>query len=456
MDLGKLIQEFTSQIDSLKMYIESYDDVMDSMAKTYALSDDEIPFLGALNNLSRLSVKKKTDLNSFLEEMKKLNEEQEIFEESMFDSPDILLEHLASLFSNDLIKFEYADGELNIQVLDFETNKRFMKYLKKFSILYKHQTVFLQTSLIALTNTYEYYIGLLMRHLITTKFDSIKIEQKSISYQEIFDMGNIDEVKDRIISNIIEEYLRKKNTKWISLISEHTKKEILTELNDESEVINEIFQRRHIIVHNGAKVNRYFFNNVKEELRKDIKLDDDLSIEKEYLLMSLRNISKFFIKLVYLYWAHVDHENASERFNVIQLIAYNKLVEKDYEFAEVIYILLNKEVGKFNADEKLLYSVNYCQTLKWLKKQKEFDKYFRKIDFTLCNKQHTMCKHLLADNYVEASKVLNDLLNDRSEESVKNRWNDLNYYIDWPIFKDFKNSSEFIELTKQSGYEKFS
>ena len=190
-------------------------------------------------------------------------------------------------------------------------------------------------------------------------------------------MDNIDEVKDRIISNITDEYLKRSNQKWTNVIFD-SKKDVLRELAEEQEIINEIFQRRHIVVHNGGIVNRYYINNVKEQLRKDVKIDDEIFIDKEYLQLCLSSIYMFFVKIVFHYWCHNEHseqEAITERFNVYQKLGFDRLMDKDYKMAESIYDLIKSEFSKLRSDERLLFSVNYCQTLKWLKKDKEFERY---------------------------------------------------------------------------------
>jgi hypothetical protein len=162
-----------------------------------------------------------------------------------------------------------------------------------------------------------------------------------------------------------------------------------------------------------------------------------------------------FFKLVYIYWRHneITKDEFKKRFDVFQSIAYDKLRSEEYSLAEKIYEIIQIELNKQNAQDKLLFNINYCQSLKWQNKKSEFEKNLRKIDFSVCDNRHKLCKYLLSDDYISACKTLNSLLDDKSEEATQNRYNDINYYIDWPIFKLFKDTSEFNQLTQDRKYE---
>ena len=172
MELRKIILDFSEQIEALKAYIDSFDLVMNSISSSYSKSEEEDPFMRAVRNLSRLDLDSKRDPEAFLKEMRELNEVKEIFPEDLFDKPENLINFLAESFSTEKFKFRYKDNKVSIQISDFETQKRFDGYIKVISMIYKQQTFFTQTALIALTNTYEFYIGSLMRDYITRNFDS--------------------------------------------------------------------------------------------------------------------------------------------------------------------------------------------------------------------------------------------------------------------------------------------
>jgi len=112
------------------------------------------------------------------------------------------------------------------------------------------------------------------------------INEKKLSYDEILKLGSVDDALNYIKDKEIEKLMYMGFKNWMHFLD--TKIGIKAELIKEKiEEVNEIINKRHLLIHNGGIINATFLKNVDNKLILDMKIGDRIIIEEKYILDSI-------------------------------------------------------------------------------------------------------------------------------------------------------------------------
>lgn len=455
-NFSEIIKNFIVQMDSLKSYFDSYNfntfkvnDALGSNEVEESIQEGMIQLLGFISEV-------KDDPTKFGEKLKELNRKSKLFPEEIENNPNEIIKFLATKYSNNLMKYKYENDELTVNFLDYKTSVEFRKGLKKLEKISNQQVFFHNTALLGLTNTFEYYIAQILKDGIKRNFEKSG-KDKQMSLDTMLKFTTFNDAKDFLINESINQQLRESKRDVIRKICDYVTKELYKEeYSKEAEVMNEIFQRRNIVVHNKAIVNDEYLTSVPPELRKGIIKDQEIRVTKIYLHTALKDLTTFYLSLYYRYWIHItkNEDPESTRFHTYNGLAFDKLSEGNFVIAEKIYDIMRTDIKSLNGDLKLLLEINYSQTLKWQSKNVEFKRHFQRIDFSLAHDPHHLCRFLLIDDFNNACLVLGKILDDKTNHPENPLYNDVNYYIEWPIFSKFVDSEEFKDFMTQRGFDR--
>ncbi|MDP3304761.1 MAG: hypothetical protein Q8S15_01615 [Erysipelotrichaceae bacterium] len=452
-NLKKITLSFVDQLDSLMEYISSIAQTLDQIGQKFREGSDEKAILDSMKILSLMVADFKADPGLFLSGIHKTKKKNgsDFFPDEYDNDPEKIVRHFVELFSSSLCKFEFDGDKLTYTLKDYKLKVLLQEAMKRQKSIGMQVDMFAHSSLLTLVNNYEYLVSQVFSDIIVTKFETIEIDKKTISFNDLMKIGDIDEAKSHLIMEIINDQMRKSNVDWIKAISKYTNTKMHEKLTSETSIVNEIFQRRHIIVHNGGVVNAYYMSNVVESLRKDVKKGKKIQVSREYVENSIRNILILGLSVIFYYWQHIEPQNYGDRFSLFHNIAYDKLKANNLITADLLFDLINTETNKFNGEDKLLHCINASQTKKWLG-DKNYAKKLNETDFSLAHDNHKMCIAILNDNFDEANKHLKKIIESKDHKDHEFS-DDLTFYLDWPIFREYQKSEQFKILVKELGYE---
>ncbi|WP_139008665.1 hypothetical protein [Lactococcus lactis] len=73
-------------------------------------------------------------------------------------------------------------------------------------------------------------------------------------------------------------------------------------------------------------------------------------------------------------------------------------------------------------------------------------------DFSLADHRHQMCLEILDENYEEAIKEFEEVINE-DKEAYEDETSMINDFMSWPIFKKFSKSEQFNVFMSTKGYK---
>jgi hypothetical protein len=148
----------------------------------------------------------------------------------------------------------------------------------------------------------EVLIAGLVREFYTIKQEALVGEDKEFSLAELKEFGSIEEAITAAIDKRVEQFVWKSFDDW-SIWFEKRMNISFSEMLDDWDRTREVFERRHLIVHNEGRVNARYTQRVPEAIRPNLQLGEELPMDEHYGLQALDHLSVLGILGTTLVWA---------------------------------------------------------------------------------------------------------------------------------------------------------
>lgn len=110
--------------------------------------------------------------------------------------------------------------------------------------------------LTTLVGDFEVLVGRLAKIMLTAHPGQLAASERSFTWKDIAVFGSLDDFKEHAIDRAIEDMLRGSFGDWIEYF--RSKQRVTVPQLAEEPFVLEVFQRRHVIVHNGGRVSRLY------------------------------------------------------------------------------------------------------------------------------------------------------------------------------------------------------
>jgi hypothetical protein len=299
---------------------------------------------------------------------------------------------------------------------------------------------------IMLNNYFEFLFSDLLAYNFRKNTSSIDGKKISISLEDLKKYISIEEAYEDLIYKEVEALL-------LELNFEELKAYFSNKLNISLEVdlinwdfINEIRERRHIIIHNNSIVNNKYISRSKNPFK--YKLNDEVEISHEYFLNALNEIKLAGVLLCLNCWGSWDKDNATEAIEEIVNISFYDLKDAKYEFVNKICAYTDKNIkARSDQEDDIIYRIrfNHCIALKRLNKKEELAKKLTSIKTGALSPIFKIAHLTLKDKHKDAVDLI-DKAKIADELTIEK-------YQDWPIFQDIR-SDEKLHKKAIEAFEK--
>lgn len=405
----KLINEYQTNIHSLRMYLENAEEAFKIKKEFLKESSDLIMLLDYFN------IVKEEVSEEDIEREEKKKRISEVVEKQIIDN--------MRMTDDGGVEFKFKDLEVRKRII--ETANKMDKKIKQDKILYSGTLMLLVV----------YFEEMLSKMLLTDllKYPRIKIEENSITFEELKDLGSIDEAKKYLIEKEVNIIMKESCDYWFN---EHIKKLLKLKLNNYNKnkaKFNEIMARRNLLVHNEGIVNKYYLNRVGKDNIYSAKLGEKLNVDNIYIKEALETFEEVGIGvLVELYLKEpISDKDISFLF---EMTTTGYLFKDKYEIALVIYELL-LDSKKIKGELKKYCELNYWQCHKWLGITNDKVKELEKEDYSIYDVSLKLGGFALQEKYDEFYETFNN------QDCIT-----LEELKDWPIFKLMRKDDRFNKM----------
>lgn len=294
-----------------------------------------------------------------------------------------------------------------------------------------------ESFIISLISQFDAFIGGLVRVVFLLKPEILNSSEKNISFSELVSFGSVEEARNYIVEKEIETLLREGHADQFKWLENKLGIELRKGLDSWSAFI-EITERRNLFVHARGIVSNQYLQNCEKHGYKHLEavsLGDELKADIDYFNAAYECIYEIGIKLAHVLWRKIapqDIENADT--NLIG-VTYDLLYEQKYELAKRILDFAT-DLKKFSHERsKLVLIVNKAQAYKWSGNSVEALKIIRSKDWTAASDDFLLAEAVICDNFEQANTLVQKI----GAEGVMQK----DYYREWPLFKEYRETSEF-------------
>jgi hypothetical protein len=376
---------------------------------------------------------------------------------SIKEADTILLSSIESIEENFILKLEEMEKngaveinrnevpDYNVATLkDATLLNYYTQIMRPISKLEKLKSFIPRSLLIIMVSQWDSFFAQFVKSLFLKKKTLFSKFSGNIEYKDLSQYESMEEIKTGIIEKEVEDLMRNSHKYQIEWLGRNTDLKLIDQI-DSWKMFIELTERRNICVHNDGKVSKIYLKNCNENqiiVPGNLKIGDEVSIDTVYL----SNICDYLIstacKLVHTVWRkQFPSEMEQSIFNLINLSV--ELIGRGYYQSALDICDFGIEWrGELPEKAKLYLILNKAQALKWLNKLDDVKRILDSIEWETKSDVLLLPKLVLEDNFSDAANCMRRI--GRSNEEINSI-----AYENFPIFKEFRKSEEFLKAYKE-------
>lgn len=347
------------------------------------------------------------------------------------------------------IRIEKDNGTVSYHVpgdKDWEFRKRKCE-LDQFQIATKLMPM---SMIVALISQYDAYIGRLVRCMFTSRPDLLNATGRTIKYGDLMAFGSMEEAKEYIVEKEVESILRDSHSEQFKWIGDKLGIP-LTKGLEIWPVFIELTERRNLFVHCDGIVSSQYLKVCSEngvELEDGCKIGASLRVSQPYFSEACRCIAEIGVKLGQVIWRKLHPSEICDADGALTDICFDYISKGEYDLPKRLYHFYFDHLQRKSTDAiRLQARLNLAQAYKWSGDNGTCDKLLNEVEWGTLGNLYKLTNAVLRDKFDDASRIMRSM--GRSMEIEKN------WYREWPIFKEFVKSSEFLAAYKRVYREDF-
>jgi hypothetical protein len=147
------------------------------------------------------------------------------------------------------------------------------------------------------------------------------------------------------------------------------------------------------------------------------------------------------VKLGQVIWRKLQPDSLEDADSSLNSYAYHLLLDENYELATRLLEFAVDTLPRHGSDiSRRMFVINLGQAYKFSGHQDLCDQRLNKEDWSACNDNFQLCQNVLRDQFDQAAIVMRRIGAQGSVQEIE--------YLDWPIFRRFRESPQFKECFK--------
>lgn len=331
------------------------------------------------------------------------------------------------------------DGETTSYKLDFKISGRSSRLGRRSDRAKTVLDLLPRNFVVSFVSEYDSFLGQLITQILRFKPEIIDSKDKSISLLDLVNLGSIEAARDKIFAKEVESILRSSHADQFYWMEKAFCVPLTKGLQSWS-IFIELAERRNLFVHCDGVVSEQYLNVCK---RHDVKFDPEIVVgkrlqaDKNYLRQSYEVLYEVGIKLSQVLWRKLSPGDLEKAESSLSHFTYELLIEENYRLAKNLLDFACCTLKKWDSEgSRLVYVVNRALAYKFSGDNETCQKILESEDWSACGDNYQLCVAVLKDDFEKAKALMVRIGSTGSVSEVD--------YAEWPCFKDFRSSDEFI------------
>lgn len=302
-----------------------------------------------------------------------------------------------------------------------------------------HTNMLARSMLIYGFSIFDAFLGSLLRALFHEDRQLIHtLEEKEMKVSEVLSCNTVQGLLDRLIERDISNLLRESYEDLFDKLATRHKLTTLTKFENWP-VFVECSQRRNLITHCDGVVNNYYLdkcNAANAPVETDCIIGTRLEVTPEYLTTAFNILYEVGVMLAHTLWRKTSPERTEESEKELTSEIYELLLKDHWYLARRIgQFAVGLPKKKSDIQNKLI-RINYAQALKWGGDNSGALRQLDDDDWSASVRDLRLAVEVIRGNYAAAATLMRQI--GKNGEYV-----DINGYRQWPLFREFRDSSEY-------------
>lgn len=253
----------------------------------------------------------------------------------------------------------------------------------------------ISSSIVNLCTAIEQLLSEVIKHLLMKNPKSASLEKKQLTFEKIQELKDIDSINEYLINKKVNELMFENNNKWFNYLNKTFKLDFSKIDNLYFDEINELIQRRHIIVHNNSIVDEKYIKNVKIT---NTKIGCEIINTPKYIMEKLKTLSIFGAMFLDIITAKFPQDDNNYLYPAVNLSKYY-YNSQDYFTAEKTLrtVINNKHLSSLNNDDKEDTLIQYWAIKKLLNDYSDIENDI--IDYAPNKTKNKIYKFFIMEKY---------------------------------------------------------
>jgi hypothetical protein len=311
--------------------------------------------------------------------------------------------------------------------------------------LMRSDIMFRNNALVGLVSRYDEYLSALLRAAYRQNPGKATSPEKSLTYDELLTLDNLDNVVELFIEKEIDGILRESHEVQLKNIDREFKTGIIDNFSEYAQFI-ELMERRNLLVHAGGVASKYYLKKCKQigwKSDEQIKEGDMLMILEDYFKASVQCLSELAVRIGYALVCRIyPNELKAIHSHLLNDVGFPLLISEQWELARRVFSFVLSWPDKFIPEDKWkrYYSINTALAMNQLNRHEDAITLLDKYDWSSQGPLFLLPIAILKHKWKEAGRIMLEANSDKPFAE--------DHYRTWPIFKKFRETQEFRRAYK--------
>lgn len=305
-------------------------------------------------------------------------------------------------------------------------------YLLHKQVTYKPKLTILNNSQITMIiSGLESVLGELTTHYFRVAPQALEAgreREKEFSLGDLKKLGSIEDAVESAIASRVDGLLHGSIAGWRKFYKDRLNIDF-TELAIDWSTVEEVFERRHAIIHNGGRATKKYLAVTK---RTDVVVDQPLISDPEYVRSAIDQLLVLGYSLAISVWRKFAHHKGGPDSSLLD-VSYKMLVRRRWAAAK--QLCAHGLEQAFTAENANLYCVNLWIARRGMGDAKAVSMEVDKWDVSALKVDFQLAKACLSEDYDSAFDLLPEMV-----KSGRVSGDDL---LRWPLLEGMREDTRF-------------
>lgn len=328
--------------------------------------------------------------------------------------------------------------------------RRFLKVQGRHENAMLAQTLVPRSLFVTLVSQYDAFLGRLLKTILVGRIELLNASEKTITFAAATAFNSIEAIRDHVIEKEIEGVLRTSHTDHFKWMEKRFNLSLTKGLDIFPQFI-ELTERRNLFVHADGVVSSHYISTCKEKhfsLGSEVTEGTQLQVTKAYFDESASCLLVLGIMLGQVLWRKIFPEECESADQYLLETTYGLIDRGDYLSAIKLLDFACNMLKNFHSEwYRIALVLNRAQAYKWAGDSNKCNEILSQYDWSALIDSFQLGNAVLKGDWLSSASLMRNI---GSNGSVKKR-----DYEDWPIFREFRSTPEFLEVYQEVFSEPF-